>query len=144
MKLAEMMITDKADNEGAQAIIAQVNDEIFAIDLSSIISVENITISEISTVGQEDVIYLRDMVIPLIYLNKLFDIKSSDNERNHIIVVVCRHDDKCFGLVVDSLVGQKEIINQSLGILEDNEFFSGASILEDKLVLVLDVSSFVA
>lgn len=144
MKLAEMMITDKADNEGAQAIIAQVNDEIFAIDLSYIISVENITISEISTVGQEDVIYLRDMVIPLIYLNKLFDIKSSDNERNHIIVVVCRHDDKCFGLVVDSLVGQKEIINQSLGILEDNEFFSGASILEDKLVLVLDVSSFVA
>lgn len=144
MELAEMMITDKADNEGAQAIIAQVNDEIFAIDLSSIISVENITISEISTVGQEDVIYLRDMVIPLIYLNKLFDIKSADNERNHIIVVVCRHDDKCFGLVVDSLVGQKEIFNLSLGILEDNEFFSGASILEDKLALVLDVSSFVA
>jgi two-component system chemotaxis sensor kinase CheA len=45
---------------------------------------------------------------------------------------------------VDSLVGQKEIINKSLGILEENDFFSGASILEDKLALVLNVRSFVA
>ena len=84
------------------------------------------------------------MVIPLVYLDKLFDIQSSDNEKSNIIVVVCKHDDKCFGLVVDSLVGQKEIINKSLGILGDNEFFSGASIFEDKLALVLDIGSFVA
>lgn len=144
MEISEMMIPNKADNEGEQAIIAQVNDEIFAIDLSSIISIENVTVSEISTVDQEAVIYLRGMVIPLVYLDKLFDIKSADNEKNNIIVVVCRHEDKCFGLVVDSLVGQKEIISKSLGVLEDNKFFSGASILEDNLALVLNVRSFVA
>lgn len=144
MEISEMMIANKTDNEGSQAIIAQVNDETFAIDLSSIISIENINVSEISTVDQEDVISLRDMIIPLIYLDKLFDIKPSKNERNHIIVVVCRHDDKCFGFVVDSLVGQKEIISKSLGVLDGNDFFSGASILEDKLALILDVGSFVA
>ena len=144
MEISEMMINNKTDNEGAQAIIAQVNDEIFAIDLSSIISIENVDVSEISTVDQEAVIYLRDMIIPLIYLDKLFDIESVDNERNNIIVVVCRHEDKNFGFVVDSLVGQKEIITKSLGILEDNKFFSGASILEDELALVLDARSFVA
>ncbi len=144
MEISEMMIPNKADNGGEQAIIAQVNDEIFAIDLSSIISIENVTVSDISTVDQEAVIYLRGMVIPLVYLDKLFDIKSADNEKNNIIVVVCRHEDKCFGLVVDSLVGQKEIISKSLGVLEDNKFFSGASILEDNLALVLNVRSFVA
>lgn len=144
MELSEIMINRKAEDAGDQAIIAQISDEIFAIDLSSILSIENIDISEISTVDQEPVISLREMVIPLVYLDKLFDIQSSDNEKCNIIVVVCKHDDKCFGLVVDSLVGQKEIINKSLGILGDNEFFSGASILEDKLALVLDVGSFVA
>ncbi|WP_027207651.1 chemotaxis protein CheW [Butyrivibrio fibrisolvens] len=144
MELSEIMINRKAEDAGDQAIIAQISDEIFAIDLSSILSIENIDISEISTVDQEPVISLREMVIPLVYLDKLFDIQTSDNEKSNIIVVVCKHDDKCFGLVVDSLVGQKEIINKSLGILGDNEFFSGASILEDKLALVLDVGSFVA
>ena len=144
MELSEIMINRKAEDAGDQAIIAQISDEIFAIDLSSILSIENIDISEISTVDQEPVISLREMVIPLVYLDKLFDIQTSDNEKGNIIVVVCKHDDKCFGLVVDSLVGQKEIINKSLGILGDNEFFSGASILEDKLALVLDVGSFVA
>ena len=144
MEISEMMMTKKADNEGDQAIIAQVNNETFAIDLSSIISIENVDVSEISTVDQEPVIYLRGMVIPLIHLDKLFDIKSEDTERNNIIVVVCRHEDKNFGFIVDSLVGQKEIINKSLGILEDNKFFSGASILDDELALILNVGSFVA
>jgi len=144
MELSEIMINTKAEDEGDQAIIAQVSDEIFAIDLSSIISIENIDISEITTVDQEPVISLRDMIIPLVYLDKIFDIKPLDNDKSNIIVIVCKHEDKCFGLVVDSLVGQKEIINKSLGILSNNEFFSGASILEDKLALVLDVGSFVA
>lgn len=144
MELSEIMINTKVEDEGDQAIIAQVSDEIFAIDLSSIISIENIDISEITTVDQEPVISLRDMIIPLVYLDKIFDIKPLDNDKSNIIVIVCKHEDKCFGLVVDSLVGQKEIINKSLGILSDNEFFSGASILEDKLALVLDVGSFVA
>ncbi|MCR5770928.1 MAG: chemotaxis protein CheW [Butyrivibrio sp.] len=144
MELSEIMINTKAEDEGDQAIIAQVSDEIFAIDLSSIISIENIDISEITTVDQEPVISLRDMIIPLVYLDKIFDIKPLDNDKSNIIVIVCKHEDKCFGLVVDSLVGQKEIINKSLGILSENEFFSGASILEDKLALVLDVGSFVA
>lgn len=144
MELSEIMINTKVEDEGDQAIIAQVSDEIFAIDLSSIISIENIDISEITTVDQEPVISLRDMIIPLVYLDKIFDIKPLDNDKSNIIVIVCKHEDKCFGLVVDSLVGQKEIINKSLGILSENEFFSGASILEDKLALVLDVGSFVA
>ena len=89
-------------------------------------------------------ILLRDMVIPLIYLDKLFDIESVDHDREYINVIVCNHEDKRFGFVVDSLLGQEEIISKSLGVLDGNEFFSGASILEDKMALILDVGSFVA
>lgn len=144
MELCELMTTDMAEASGAQALIATINDETFAIPLSSILSIENIAVSEINSVDQEAVIYLRGKIIPLVYLNKLFNIESTRKDDDHITVVVCMHNDAVFGFVVDALEGQKEISNKSLGILGDNEFFTGASILEDKLALILNVGSFVA
>ncbi len=144
MELCELMTIDKAPETDSQAIIAQVGDENFAIPLSSILSIEKIVIAEISSVDQETVIYHRGMVIPLVYLDKLFGIKSDDTEKDYIIVVVCRYNETYFGFVVDSLEGQQEIESKPLGILDDSEFFSGASILEDKLALILNVGSFVA
>lgn len=144
MELCELMTIDTAEATGDQALIATINDETFAIPLSSILSIENIAVSEINSVDQEAVIYLRGRIIPLVYLNKLFNIESTRKDDDHITVVVCMHNDAYFGFVVDGLDGQKEISNKSLGILGDNDFFTGASILEDKLALILNVGSFVA
>lgn len=144
MELYELMTTDMANEEGSQALIAQVSGETFAIPLSSILSIEKVAVSEINSVDQDAVIYHRGKVIPLVYLDKLFRIDSENTDKDNIIVVVCMHDEKYFGIVVDDLEGQKEITSKSLGILNDNAFFTGASILEDKLALVLNLGSFVA
>ena len=62
--------------EASQALIAGVRDEKIAIPLSSIITIENVLISEINSVNFEDVIYLRGQVIPLVYMDQLFDLKN--------------------------------------------------------------------
>ena len=59
MELYELMTTDMANEEGSQALIAQVSGETFAIPLSSILSIEKVAVSEINSVDQDAVIYHR-------------------------------------------------------------------------------------
>ena len=133
------------DVDTTQALIASINQELVAIPLPSILTIENILVSSISLVDSEDVIYLRGRVIPLIYLDELFGIESTREGKESITVVVCMHNDTYVGLVVDTALGQLDIEHKSLGILDDNKFFSGASILEDeKVAMIIDVKSFVA
>ncbi|MBE5910244.1 chemotaxis protein CheW [Pseudobutyrivibrio sp.] len=137
------IVTSETDT--TQALIAGVRNELVAIPLPSILTIESVAKSDISLVDQEDVIYLRGRVIPLIYLDKLFELEPFAEEEDSITVVVCIHNDSCVGLVVDTLMGQKDIETKSLGILEDNQFFSGASILEDNdVAMIINVQSFIA
>ena len=70
---------------------------------------------------------------------------SLDAELKNINVVICMYKDTYLGLVVDELFGQEDIDKKSMGILDnDNRFFSGATILEDAVALVLDVESLIA
>ena len=146
MDLCELMIpTEENDDKNNQALIASVQGEIFAIPLSSVLSIEKVTTSGISTVGHEEVIDLRGSVIPLVHLDKLFALQTLGEEKDQIIVVVCTYKDATFGLIVDELFGQKSIESKSLGVLEDNSFFTGASIIdEDDVALILNVPSFIA
>lgn len=141
MELREIITND---SESRQALIAGINEETFAIPLSSVLTIERVAVADICSVDQEAVVHLRDMIIPLVYLDKVFNIEKAADDTDHITVIVCMHNDAYFGLVVDKLYGQKDITTKSLGILEDNEFFSGASILEDDVALILNVESFVA
>ena len=131
--------------EASQALIAGVRDEKIAIPLSSIITIENVLISEINSVNFEDVIYLRGQVIPLVYMDQLFDLEKEKEKRESLTVVICMHNDTYLGLVVDKLYGQNDIEEKSLGILKNNNrFFSGAAIMDDAVALVLDVESLIA
>ena len=145
MESFELITTDtNTDDNTQQALIAGINDETYAIPLSSVLTIENVAVSDISSVDQEAVIHLRGRIIPLIYLDKLFKIESCKEDEDNITVVVCMHNDACFGFVVDKLYGQRDITSKSLGVLQDNAFFAGASILEDDIALILDVPAFVA
>ncbi len=143
MDLREIMVNEN-DEENSSALIAGIGEELFAIPLSSILTIEDVAVSEICTVGGEDVIHLRGSVISLVYLGKLFESVEGEN-KNNITVVVCDYNGSCFGLVVETLYGQKEINKQSLGVLDDVNFFSGATILdEEKIAMILNMESFVA
>ena len=141
----KLLQTSALDAQASKALIAGVRDEKIAIPLSSIITIENVAISEISSVNFEDVIYLRGQVIPLIYMDQLFNLEAEKKKRDSLTVVICMNNDTYMGLVVDKLYGQNEIESKSMGILDNNNrFFSGAAIMDDVVALVLDVESLIA
>lgn len=147
METNQLAVLNDEMNENAQALIVGVKNERLAISLSSIIAIEKVQISDINTVDHDDVIDHRGKIIPLIYLDRLFELKGESEERDFINVVVCNNsDDSIVGLVVDSLFGQSEIDKKSLGILSDNQYFTGVSILPeiDEVALILNLESLVA
>lgn len=128
-----------------QALMVKLGDEKYAISLGSIETIEDIPVSEIKYVHAKEVIHLRGNVIPLIRLRDLLDVPGEPEESDNITVVVVRKGDKQAGLVVDSLIGQMEIVIKSLGkYIRINKMISGATILGDgSVALIIDANTLV-
>ena len=94
---------------------------------------------------RKEVIHLRDKVIPIIRLGKLLDVESSNEDSENMTVVIVRKGDKRAGIVVDSLIGQMEIVIKSLGsYINVNKMISGATILGDgDIALIIDANTLV-
>ena len=146
MEVNQLAVLNDELNDNAQALIVGVKNERLAISLSSVIAIENVQLSDINSVNNEDVIDHRGKIIPLVYLDKVFELKGAEEEKDSINVVVCTKEDSTVGLVVDTLFGQSEIEEKSLGALSDNEYFTGVSILPemDEVALILNLDSLVA
>lgn len=146
MESNQLTVLNDEMNENAQALIVGVRNERLAIALSSVIAIEKVELSDINSVNNEDVIDHRGKIIPLVHLDEVFELESDEEEKDFINVVVCTKDDSTVGLVVDTLFGQSEIEEKSLGALSNNEFFTGVSILPemDEVALILNLDSLVA
>ena len=123
-----------------QALMVQVRDEKYAIALASIMNIENIAVSDIKYVQAKEVIYLRGLVIPLVHLDEVLDCKPREDKPDNLIVVIVKKGESYAGLVVDSLIGQQEIVIKSLGkVMDNNKMISGATILGDgDVAMILD------
>lgn len=128
-----------------QALMVKLGDEKFAISLGSIQTIEDIPVSEIKYVHAKEVIHLRGSVIPLIRLRELLDVPGEMEQQDTITVVIVSKGDKLAGLVVDSLIGQMEIVIKSLGkYININKMISGATILGDgSVALIIDANTLV-
>ena len=128
-----------------QALMVKLGDEQYAISLGSIDTIEDITNDEVKFVNSKEVIHLRGKVIPLIRLGELLDVESKTEEQDNLTVVIIRKGDKQAGVVVDSLIGQMEIVIKSLGkYINVNKMISGATILGDgDIALIIDVNTLV-
>lgn len=126
-----------------QALLVEVHTELFAIALGSIITIEDVPVSEIKYVQAEEVINLRGNVIPLIRLNQILDIEEPEVAPESLTVVIVNKGEKQAGLVVDNLLGQQEIVIKSLGkFISNSKIISGATILGDgEIALILDVNT---
>lgn len=126
-----------------QALLVEVHNELFAIALGSIITIEDVPVSEIKYVQAEEVINLRGNVIPLIRLNQILDIEEPEVAPQSLTVVIVNKGEKQAGLVVDNLLGQQEIVIKSLGkFISNSKIISGATILGDgEIALILDVNT---
>ena len=128
-----------------QALMVKLGDEKYAISLGSIETIEDLPVSEIKYVHAKEVIHLRGTVIPLVRLRDLLDVPGEPDEQENITVVIVRKGDKLAGLVVDSLIGQMEIVIKSLGkYISINKMISGATIMGDgSVALIIDANTLV-
>ena len=128
-----------------QALMVKLGDEKYAISLGSIETIEDVPVSDIKYVHAKEVINLRGNVIPLIRLRNVLDVPGEAQEQDTITVVIVSKGDKQAGLVVDSLIGQMEIVIKSLGkYININKMISGATILGDgSVALIIDANTLV-
>lgn len=128
-----------------QALMVVVGNEKYAIALGTIQTIEDIAPNEIKYVQAKEVINLRGNVIPLIRLNQVLDIESTQSQDENLIVVIVKKGDKMAGLVVDELMGQQEIVIKSLSkYVNKCKLISGATILGDgEIALILDTNTLI-
>ncbi|GGI14184.1 chemotaxis protein CheA [Gottfriedia solisilvae] len=127
-------------------MLVELQKEKYAIPLSSIIETAFIKKTDIMSAHNQKVIDFRGKVVPLLFLNDLFNVPvESENNTDGISVVIVRKGDKLAGLVVDSFIGQQEIVLKSLGNYLTNVFaISGATILGDgQVALILDCNALI-
>ena len=131
-----------------QTLLFRVGGRLFAVPLSSVVEITRITDHEIHKVDQREVLRLREQILTLVRLNHLSRLRSIDSptlkKRNFVIVIGAA--EKRFGLVVDSLVGEEELVIKALpGEIVSSDLVSGASILGDgTVVLILNVPAIVS
>ena len=128
-----------------QALMVEVGGEKYAISLGSIQTIEDISAKDVKLVQAKEVIQIRDLVIPLIRLNKILDIESKKDPEENLVVVIVKKGDKQAGLVVDELIGQQEIVIKSLGkYISKCKIISGATVLGDgEVALILDANTLI-
>ncbi len=116
--------------------------ESFAIPLASVVETVRIYPHQVETVSGHEVIRFRKKLIPLLRLERLFELPSSANKTSRrLYIVVVGVAEKKVGLVIDKLVGQEEIVVKPLGnYLEGTPGITGACIAGDgRVILILDV-----
>ena len=113
--------------------------------LRSIQTIEDVLVDDIKFVQGNRVITLRGNVIPIVMLEEVLDVKKDNTGVQSYTVVIVSKGDKTIGLVVDSLIGQQEIVIKSLGkLINVDNVISGATVLGDgEVALILDVNTLV-
>lgn len=127
-----------------QGLLTQVQKEVFSIPLNSVIEVVRIEKSNIQTIRGKEVIKLRDTILPLVWLSSVFNIPLNGTKRDWIYIVVIGLAEKRIGVVVDTLLGQKEVVIKSLGsYLGTVPGIAGSTILGDgRVIMILDIAPF--
>ena len=128
-----------------QALMVIIGEEKYAIPLNSIDIIVNINKNDIQHVQKQEVYMHRNKVIPIIRLDKILEVPDLE-ERENLTIVIVKKGEKQAGFVVDSLIGQQEIVIKSLGkYLTGIKMIAGATILGDgEVALILDINSLVS
>ncbi|HIC10868.1 MAG TPA: hybrid sensor histidine kinase/response regulator [Campylobacterales bacterium] len=126
-----------------QALLVGVQEEYYAIPLASVLETVRITPEEIYTVENRQVLRLRDEVLSLVHLADIFDVERVFENQDHTYVVVLGLAESKIGVIVDSLVGQEEIVIKNLGeYLKGMDGIAGATIRGDGgVTLIVDVAA---
>ena len=129
-----------------RALLVSIDQSVYAIPLSTVTETIRMKKNQIEYVNNQEVIVVRGKVLPLVRLKRVFAGGSYDCEdREKLFVVVVNLAGQQIGFVVDSLVGEQEIVIKSLGkYIGDVQGIFGATILGDgNVALIVDVSNLI-
>ncbi len=123
------------------ALLVKVRQSTFAIPMVMITETLRLTPSEIKHVNQKPVTVLRGSVLPLIHLSKVFGLLVNSDEGKHLYAVVIQSGKQRVGLIVDSLIGEEEVVVKPLGsFVGDIPGISSATILGNgQVALIVEV-----
>lgn len=131
-----------------QALLVVVGTEKYAIPLNSIKETTTIKESNIRKVQNNEIVLYRGFTLPILRLSELLNVpsvnKSHSNVDEEAVIVIVKKGDKSAGLIVDSLIGQQEIVIKSLGkYLSNVPSIAGATILGNgSVALIVDINSY--
>ncbi|AGB40960.1 chemotaxis protein histidine kinase-like protein [Halobacteroides halobius DSM 5150] len=129
-----------------QGFLTEVANQKYVIPLESIQEIIDVSSDEIETIRQEEVIYRRGAVIPLISLRDKLN-KESDEllEKDEISTVIVQVGDDYYGLIVDSIIGQQEVVIKRINDLSENvEKIAGGAILGDgNIALIINAEEII-
>jgi two-component system chemotaxis sensor kinase CheA len=123
-----------------------VGDEVYILPLSSVVESFLVKADAVSTVGQgSQLVKVREEYMPVIELEKVFQVPRLDQEKANNIMVVVEAEGSRAALLVDELLGQQQVVVKNL---ESNyrkvPNVSGATILGDgKVALILDTAGLI-
>lgn len=123
------------------ALLVKVHETIFAIPLVMITETFKLEESAVKSVYQKPVTMLRESVLSLVRLSEVFDLPKSNEPAKKLYAVVVQSGKQRVGLIVDSLVGEEDVVVKSLGaFIGDIPGVSSAAILgEGQVALIVDV-----
>ncbi|HPX61051.1 MAG TPA: chemotaxis protein CheA [Deltaproteobacteria bacterium] len=123
-----------------QSLLVEVEGEIYSLPLSSVLETLRVDQRQFHTIGGQESLKLRDIVLPLIRLETVFKVQKQEEQEDFCYVVVVGSADKRMGLVVSKLVGQQEVAIKSLGnYLANIPGIAGSTILGDgRVALIID------
>ena len=128
-----------------QTLLVQADQEIYAVPLGSVLEVVRVNAEDISTANGRPVIRLRDTVLPLARMSDVMGVAANGNQHRWHYVVVVAWAEQRLGIIVDSLMGQREVVIKSLGeYLNNIPGIAGSTILGDgRTILIIDAGKFV-
>ena len=124
-------------------ICVSVASQTFVVPLVNIIESVQPDPSQMKLISNEKLLWIRDQYWPLVKLHQKMQIEGAITEPSEAIVMLIESSNKRFGLLVDGLMGQQQVVIKSL---EQNyrrvEGVAGATIMGDgQVALILDVES---
>ena len=129
-----------------QALLFRVAGRLYAVPISSVVEITRLNEGDVHHVDDHEVFQLREQVLTLVRLERLESTRSAQDHTGRTFVVVIGAGTRRFGLAVDSLMGEEELVIKALeDQLITSPMVSGASILGDgTVVLILNVSAVVS
>jgi two-component system chemotaxis sensor kinase CheA len=124
-----------------QALLVEVAKEVFSLPLGSVLEVIRVQAREISTINGREVVRLRDSVLPIARMNRVLALPSNGHGKQWMYIVVVGLAEQRLGIIVDALIGQKEVVIKSLGsYLGAVPGIAGSTILGDgRVIMIIDV-----